>query len=223
MTIKTITILLVDDHKLLRTGIRSLIEAHRPSLEVIGEADDGRTAVKLAKQLNPRIVLMDISLPELNGVDATRRIVSECPGVKVIALTMHGERHFVVEMFRAGASGYLLKECAVEELVQVVRTVDSGASFICGFLPPSQPNEQPSGAVSWNELSAFSLLSPREREVLQLLVEGKKTQAISGHLGISVKTVETHRQRLMKKLGIDNIALLTKYAINASLTPLSTK
>lgn len=215
-----ITILLVDDHEILRKGLRALLDERRPFMEVIGETGNGRSAVELAKQLRPRIVLMDISLPGLNGVDTTRKIVSECPGVRVLALSMHAEKHFIVEMFRAGASGYLLKDCSCDELVQAIGAVGSGASHVSGCIAGFLQTEPAVDDVSWSLFSVFSLLSPREREVLQLLAEGKSTREIAGCLGIGEKTVETHRQHLMKKLDIHNVPQLTKYALKAALTPL---
>ncbi|MDH4163669.1 MAG: response regulator transcription factor [Nitrospirota bacterium] len=217
---KTITILLADDHAILRKGLSALFEEHRPFMEVVGEAKDGRTAVQLAKKLHPQIVLMDIALPELNGVDATRIITAECHGVKVIALSMHNELHFVVEMLRAGASGYLLKECSSEDLIDAIRSVIAGRCYISGSLAGSLLTNSTADNIPWRNLSAFSLLSAREREVLHLLTEGKNTRAIAVCLGIGVKTVETHRQHLMKKLQIDNLPQLTKYAIRESIVPL---
>lgn len=213
----SIRILLADDHKIVREGIRALLEK-QPNMEVVAEAEDGRTAVRLARDLSPDVVVMDIGMPALNGIEATRQIVSELPGVKVVALSMHSNRRFVARMLKAGASGYLLKDCAFEELIRAVRAVAAGQLYL---------SPEITGVVVENYVRhlqeidlAPSDLTPREREVLQLLAEGKSIKQIASTLHVSVKTVGTHRQHLMQKLDIHSTAELTKYAIRAGLTSL---
>jgi two-component system response regulator NreC len=208
-----VTILLVDDHKMMRDGLRAILE--QAGLNVAGEAANGHEAVALAKRLQPRIVVMDISMPELNGIDATRRIVMELPGTKVIALSMNADRRYVIAMFQAGAVGYLLKNSASEELITAVRAVERDLTYVSPAI----------GAIVVDNLiaavpgtQAQRPLSPREREVLQLLAEGKTSKDIAARLHLSVPTVETHRRQLMDKLGLRTIAELTKYAIREGIT-----
>jgi two-component system response regulator NreC len=210
----SIRIILADDHEILRHGLSRSFQ-HTEDIEVIGQAKDGHSAVKLAKELFPTVVVMDIGMPDLNGVEATRRIIKESPRVKVIGLSMHSSNKYVREMFKAGASGYLLKDCPFEELAKAIRTVAKGKSYISPFIGDTVIKNY-LGELS--EESAFTVLSQREREVLQLLSEGKTTKQIAGQLHISPKTVEAHRLRIMNKLDIDNIAQLTKYAIQEGLT-----
>jgi two-component system response regulator NreC len=213
-----IKIVLADDHQIVRHGLRSLLSAE-PDMQIVGEADNGRAVVKMVQEKSPQVVIMDISMPDLNGIEATRQILNEAPGIKVIALSMHSDSLFVLNMFKAGAAGYLLKDCALEELVKAVRTVlnrkiylSPGISdivikdFVIGWSPP--------------ESSAYSILTTREREVLQLMAEGRNTNQIAESLCVSVKTVEAHRKQLMNKLDIHSVAELTKYAIRQGLTSL---
>jgi DNA-binding NarL/FixJ family response regulator len=214
----SITILLADDHRILREGLRSLIEK-QADMEVGGEAEDGRQAMRLARELSPDVAVVDISMPDLNGIEATRQIVSERSGTKVIALSVHSHRRFVREMLAAGASGYLPKDCAVEELIGAVRTVVAGGTYlspaIAGVVAEGFVGRSPAGPGS-----AFSVLSEREREVLQLLAEGSNPKEVALTLGISPSTVGVHRKNVMDKLGIDNLPELTKYAIREGLTSL---
>jgi DNA-binding NarL/FixJ family response regulator len=214
----SIRIILADDHKIVRDGLRALL-ANQPGMMVIAEADNGRETVRLARDLSPDLVIMDIGMPDLNGVDATRQITSEMPDVKIIALSMHSDRRFVVQMFRAGASGYLLKDCAFEELARAVSAVLKKQTYLSPAVAGPVMEDyihHLSTAVS----AEFSVLSPREREVLQLLAEGKTTKETAALLCVSVKTVETHRQQIMSKLNIHTIAELIKYAIREGLTSL---
>ena len=213
-----IKILLADDHKLLREGLRALIEEQR-NMTVVAEAEDGRSAVRLAAKLSPDIIVMDISMPGLNGIDATRRIAAESPGIKVIALSMHADRNFVVEMFKAGAAGYLLKDCAFEELILAIRAVSSKRAYLSSKLSDTMIKDYVN-LFPKKKLSAFSALTAREREVLQLLAEGKSTREVAAKLSVSTKTVETFRRLIMNKLDIHSVAELTKYAIRAGLTSL---
>ncbi len=216
----SIRILLADDHKITRQGLRSLLEKQQ-DMEVVGEAEDGRTTVSLVRELSPSVVIMDVTMPDLNGVEATRQIVGQSPDVKIIALSMHSDTLFVTEMLRSGASGYLLKDCAFEELARAIHAVVAGKTY----LSPSV-----SGVVvddylhrlSKADFSDSQVLTDREREVLQLLAEGKSTKRIALKLHISVKTVETHRRQMMNKLDIHTVAELTKYAIRKGLTSLET-
>jgi len=214
----SVRIILADDHKIVREGLRALIEK-RPGFEVIAEAEDGRTTVKLTKELSPDIVIMDIAMPDMNGIEATRRIIEQVPNVKVIALSMHSDIRFVVEMLKAGASGYLLKDCASEELTNAIRAVMKNRTYLSPDIADIVIKDY-SRLISKENLSVFSILTAREREALQLLAEGKTTREIATLLKISVKTVETYRQKIMDKLNIYSIAELTKYAIREGLTSL---
>ncbi len=213
-----IRIVLADDHQIVRQGIRTLL-ATEPDMDVVGEADNGRAILRLVQQLSPVVVIMDISMPELNGIEATRQIMHDAPGVKVIALSMHSDSFFVLNMLRAGASGYLLKDCAVDELVKAIRTVVAHKTYLSPGVSDIVVKDLV-GGCSMTEGSAFSVLSPREREVLQLMAEGKNTNNIAETLCVSAKTIETHRKQIMTKLGINNVAALTKYAVRQGLTSL---
>ncbi len=211
-----IRILLVDDHKILRDGICSLVKGY-DDMEVIGEAADGRSALRLVQELSPDVVIMDISMPDLNGIDATRRITADYPKVKVIALSMHYDKQFVSEIFKAGAAGYLIKDSAFDELEHAVRVVMQNKTYINPQIA-SLVVESLVTQSSTSNHKAFSLLTEREREVLQLIAEGKSTKQIASDLNVSAKTVESHRRQVMGKLNIRNVAELTKYAIREGLT-----
>jgi two-component system, NarL family, response regulator NreC len=205
-------ILLADDHEMLRAGLRSLLE-DEAGFEVIAEAEDGRTAVRLAAELSPDVVIMDIHMPDLNGVEATRQIKNgNGDGPKVIALSAHSDERFAREMLRAGASSYVLKHAAFEELAAALKAVIANQTY----LSPSVAQVVMKDYVKNG--SAFSTLTAREREVLRLLAEGKATKEAAMHLKVSVKTVETHRRNIMEKLGTHSVAELTKYAIREGLT-----
>jgi DNA-binding NarL/FixJ family response regulator len=216
----TLRVVLADDHEIIREGLRSLMEKDR-HLEVVAEAGDGRAAVRLAKKLSPDVVVMDISMPGLNGMEATRQITAASPRTKVVALSMHSEKRFVVEMLRAGASAYVLKKCAFQELVQAVRAVARHGTYL---------SPQVAGPVveaclknmSDGEPPFASPLTPREREVLQLLSEGHSSKETAFILKLNVKTIDTHRHRIMKKLNCRSLADLTKYAIREGITSLDT-
>ncbi|MCE5186785.1 MAG: response regulator transcription factor [Planctomycetaceae bacterium] len=212
----TIKIVLADDHTIVRHALCESIQS-QSDMEVIGQAHDGLSAIQLIRQLLPDVVVMDISMPNLNGIEATREIIHDFPDMKSIALSMHSAKKFVAEMFRAGAKGYLLKDCDMDELAEAIRVVCSGNVY----LSPSVTGavvESSIKAAPQQEPSAFHALTRREREVLQLMAEGKTTKQIGISLHISPKTVEAHRLRVMDKLDIDNIAQLTKYAIQEGLT-----
>ena len=215
----SLKVILADDHKIVRDGLRSLLNKP-PDLEVIADAEDGRTTVNLAKKLSPDVVVMDITMPEMNGIEATRQILSENPHTKVIGLSMHSDLRFVVEMLKAGASGYLLKECAFEELVNAIHAVMKGQIYLCPPIAKTVTEDYLHRLIPTNASSVYTILTPREREVLQLLSEGKSTKQMAYILGVSGKTVETHVQNVMKKLSLHSLAELTKYAIREGLTSL---
>jgi two-component system, NarL family, response regulator NreC len=213
-----ITIIIADDHQILRQGLKTLLEKE-PDMEVVAEAEDGRRTVTLVREFTPHVVIMDVNMPDLNGIEATRQILSEYPDMKVIALSMHADRRFVINMLKAGAHGYLLKDCAFEELAQAIRLVMGSKTYlspgVAEIVVKDYVHRVPGPAQT-----AFSVLTAREREVLQLMAEGKSTSQIAELLHISIKTVETHRQQIMHKLGMRSVAELTKYAIREGLTSL---
>lgn len=212
----SIKIILADDHAVLRHGLSKSFQNEK-DMEVIAQAKDGRTTVELVRELKPDVVVMDIGMPDLNGIEATRQIKQEHPKVKVIGLSMHSSKNFIIEMFRAGAVGYLLKDCEFDELVNAIRLVATNKTYISPAISDVVvENYMRSSAEA--DTSAFSVLSKREREVLQLLTEGKTTKQIAKRLHISSKTVEAHRLNMMNKLKMDSIAQLTKYAIQEGLT-----
>jgi two-component system, NarL family, response regulator NreC len=212
----SIKVMIADDHQIVREGLRAMLEKEH-DIKVVGEAVDGRITERLARELVPDVIIMDVAMPDLNGIEATRHIVAELPGIKIIALSMHDDRRFVLNMFKAGAKGYMLKDCAFKDLAKAIRVVMAHKTYLShaiadivlkDYLASSGPTKS----------SVFQLLSPREREVLQLIAEGKTSGQIADNLHISVKTVESHRQQIMMKLKIKSIAELTKYAIREGLT-----
>lgn len=211
-----IKILIADDHGILREAITSLLN-NEFGMEVIGEAQDGRTAVQLAKELHPDVIIMDIAMPGLNGIEATRQIVREMPNIKVIALSVYADRRSVREMLKAGASGYVPKQCAFKELVTAIQNVVSNQTYLSSRISGIVVEEYVH-RLEENDNSAYSILTPREREVLQLIAEGKSTKAIAKELFVSNKTIEWHRRQLMNKLGAQSVAELVKYAIREGLT-----
>lgn len=211
----SIRIILADDHAILRDGLSKSFDMEE-DIEVVAQAGDGHAVINQVRKLSPDVVVMDIGMPELNGIEATRQISRDFPDVKVISLSMHSSDKYIREMFRAGASGYLLKNCPYEELAEAVRTVAAGNTYISPTIGDVVVQEYIN--KSEEQKTVFSVLSQREREVLQLLAEGKTTKQAAISLHISPKTVEAHRLNLMNKLGIDNIAQLTKYAIQEGLT-----
>ena len=213
-----IRILIADDHQIVRQGLKSLIE-REPDMEVVGEAEDGQEIVDLTKKLVPHVVLMDVKMPDLNGIEATRQIMSELPDVKIIALSMYPDQRFVINMLKSGARGYLLKDCAFEELAQAIRIVMANKTYLCPMVTEVVVKNYLNSTPSPTQ-SAFAILTAREREVMKLLVEGRRTGQIAEVLGISVKTVDTHRQQIIHKLGIRSLADLTKYAIREGITSL---
>lgn len=212
----SIRIVLADDHAVVRHGLGQALQQEE-GFEIVGQVSDGRSTIDMVRELLPNIVVMDITMPGLNGIEATREIHKETPAVKVVALSMHTTLRYISEMFRAGASGYLLKGCDFAELVRAIRTVVDGKTYISPSISTVFVTDLLHTENS-DKSTAFSFLTQREREVLQLLSEGETTKQIGLRLHISPKTVEAHRLRLMNKLEIDNVAQLTKYAIREGLT-----
>lgn len=214
---KRITVLLAEDHKIVREGLRVLLEAER-DIEVVGEAETGRQAVQLTKRLRPGVVVMDIAMPLLNGLEATRRILKAVPATRVLILSAHGDDGYIRQVVMLGAAGYLIKQTSADLLSRAIREVHKGNTFFS----PSIANrvhslslESPDGcAVPRRKKTA---LSSRELEVLQLIAEGKANKQIARGLGISIKTVEKHRQHLMRKLDLHDTAGLTRYAVAAGI------
>ena len=213
-----IRIMLVDDHKMIRDGLRSLIEKQN-DMEVVGEAADGQNAVLTARKLSPEVIVIDIGMPELNGIEAARQITALKCKPKVIGLSMHADRRYVAQMLKAGASGYILKDSAFEELVQAIETVAKGRTYLSPQIAGTVLDEFKRTAKK-DDGSVFSVLTGREREVLQQISEGCSTKEIASSLSVSVKTVETHRRQIMEKLDLHSVAELTKYAIKEGLTEL---
>ena len=212
---KEVTIILVDDHRLIREGIRTIIEKN-PGFRVIAEATEGREAIKLCKKHTPRVVIMDVSMPGLNGIEATRTIRRENSETRVIALSMYTDRQFVSGMLKAGASGYLQKDVESSELISAIKTVVAGQKYICQevsnlitdkFLQDDNSKDKPE-------------LSGREKEILQLIAEGNSSREIADKLFLSRKTVDAHRKNIMDKLELYTLPELTKYAIRSGLTTL---
>ena len=214
----SVKIILADDHRIMREGLRALLEK-QSGMEVIAEAEDGRTTVDLAYELKPDVVVIDISMPDLNGIDATRQIISAAPNIKVIALSMHSDRKFVREMLAAGASGYLLKDSAFEELGTALAAVINNQTYLSPKIADTVIKDY-LGKIDTTESKTSPSLTNREREVLQLLAEGRTTKEIASKLCVSIKTIETHRKQIMEKLGLKSVAELTKYAIREGLTSL---
>ncbi len=214
---RVIKILLADDHQIMRDGLCALLK-NEPDIEVVAEAENGREAVEMSRKLKPNVVVMDMSMPGLNGVEATRQILALDDNIKVLALSMHSDKRFVMGALSAGASSYVLKDCAFEELIRAIHTVVMNRTYLspsiadiivesyrCTQPPPNQP---------------FPVLTAREREVLQLITEGTSIKKIASLLRVSTKTIETHRQHIMEKLNTHSVADLTKYAIREGLTSL---
>lgn len=208
-----IRVLLAEDHTLVRSGVKALLR-HMPDMEVVGEAGDGRQAVALATELLPDVVLMDISMPMLNGIDATRQLSARAPGVRVLMLSVHTNEEYVAQALQAGAAGYILKGADPAELERGIRAVADGQSYLTPAISRQVIDEYlsrtsgPTRAV---------LLTPRQREVLQLIAEGRTSKEVAGLLGLSIKTVETHRAQMMQRLGVHDLPGLVRYAIREGL------
>ncbi|MRS01700.1 response regulator transcription factor [bacterium] len=213
-----IRIVLADDHKIVREGLQALLEKE-PNIEITAIAEDGRAAVQITRDLLPDVVVMDIGMPGLNGIEATRCITVENPKIKVLVLSMHSARRYVMEALSAGAKGYILKDCASEELARAIHIVYANETYlspkVADIMVKDYINLLPNQGRE-----PLQLLSKREREVLQLIAEGQNTKEIGFLLNLSIKTVETHRQQIMKKLNLQSVASLTRYAIREGLTTL---
>lgn len=216
---KVKTALIADDHRIMREGLRSLLEKSG-NFECIAEADDGYQAVKLAMELHPDIVVMDIAMPNLNGIEATRQIKSELPEVEVVVLSMHATRNYVLQVLQAGASAYLLKDSAFEELSTALLAISRGGMYLSPAIAKTAALANLKAGPSGGAAGQIEHLTKRELQVLQLIAEGKSTKDIAARLELSVKTVETHRKQIMDKLEIRSIAGLTKYCIREGLTTL---
>ncbi len=209
-------VLIVDDHKIIRDGLRAILEKHE-GIVVVGEAANGHEALALVPEVHPDLAIMDVTMPGLNGIETTRRMRSEAPAVKVVALSMHADRRYVVAMLSAGAAGYLLKNAAADELIHAIRAVGAGQTYLSPgvasvvvntMLDPTAAGEPP------------RVLSSRERQVLQLLAEGHTSKEMAAELHVCVATIETHRRQIMDKLNLRSIAELTKYAVREGITSL---
>jgi DNA-binding NarL/FixJ family response regulator len=218
------TVILVDDHKMLRDGIRVFLEQH-DGIIVVAEAENGREAIALAAKHAPDIMLIDIGMPDMNGLEATRRILSADPKIGVIALSMHSDGRYVRGMFDAGARGYLLKTCDAAELIRAISAVQKGRSYVTSevtdaLLDRHRLNSRTGAAADDANAPPAEILTSREREVLQLIAEGLSSKEIAVRLGRGLKTIETHRTNIIRKLDLHSIAALTKYAIREGLTSL---
>jgi two-component system response regulator NreC len=209
-----VKIIVADDHAVMRQGLSTML-AQDPDITIVGQAENGREAVQLCRDQQPDVVIMDLSMPDMNGIEATRQITTACPRTRVVALSVHNNKRLVVEMLQAGAAGYLLKSSDFEEVVKAIKVVLSGKVYlspdIAGLVVERIADRSPQTGLG-------TTLTSREREVLQLLAEGKRSQDIADTLYVSVKTVEAHRRNIMKKLNLDSVAQLTKYAIQEGLT-----
>ncbi|HYV35825.1 MAG TPA: response regulator transcription factor [Gemmataceae bacterium] len=212
-------VLLVEDLALTRCGMRVLLEKSG-DVQIVGEAGDGREACKMAQKLNPEVVLMDVAMPEMNGIEATRQIRKALPRIHVVMLTMHADRQYIFESLRAGAAGYVLKTAALTEVLTAIKTVLAGGTYLSSSLSTVVMQDYLRRARGEQSESELEKLSAREREVLQLLAEGNSSSEIARRLHISTRTVDTHRQHIMEKLAIHSIAGLTKFAIRHGLCSL---
>ena len=213
-----IRILLADDHQIMREGLKALLEKHS-SMEVIAEAENGIQTLEIARREKPDVIIMDIAMPDINGIEATRQLKSEMKDIKIVALSMHSDRRFVTEILKAGASAYVLKQSAFEDLEKAIKTVMVNRTFLSADILETVVGDYVS-QLTKSEYEAYRQLSNRERQVLQLIAEGNSTKEIAYKLHVSVKTIESHRQNIMTKLSIHNLAGLTKFAVREGLTSL---
>lgn len=213
----SIRILVADNHGILRQGIASLIEK-QDDMEVVGEADNGLHAVELARQLHPDVVIMDVTMPVLNGIEATRQIKEELPETKVLALLVHAKREFVLDMVRAGVSGYMVKECVLDDLVRAIKVVMNNQSYLSPQIASIVLDGITKEGIFDTANRFGQTLTSKEKQVLQLLTEGYSAKQIASQLGLSIKTIEANRRQIMEKTDVNNLADLTKYAIRQGLT-----
>jgi len=214
-----VKVLLAEDHNLVRSGIRALLE-RAEGFEVVGEAADGKEAVRLVEKLEPDVVVMDVNMPGMNGIEATRGVLDKRPQTFVIMLSMHDDRRYIYEALKAGASGYLLKDAAFNELADAIKSVVSGKTYLSPSVADVALSDYVRRAHGEREGPGVELLSPREREVLAMIAEGKSSSEMGKELHISVHTIDTHRRKIMEKLEIHNLAGLIKFAIRHGLTGL---
>jgi DNA-binding NarL/FixJ family response regulator len=210
---KRIAVLLVDDHTVVRQGLRALLESER-DLEVVGEAENGRQAVRLAKKIMPDVVVMDVAMPVLNGIEATRQISKELPSTKVLGLTSYGDDEYVTQLMQAGASGFLSKQTAADDLLKAIRQVKDGKTYFSPSIAKRLRDQRGAFLANGHHAAKAGELTSRESEVLQLIAEGFANKQVAAELSISIKTVEKHRQQVMNKLNIHDVAGLTRYAIS---------
>jgi RNA polymerase sigma factor (sigma-70 family) len=215
----SIRVLLADDHAVVRDGLRYILEA-QADITVVGEADNGRQAVTQVRKLKPDVVVMDIAMPELNGIEATKQVRQECPSTEVAILSVYSTSEHIFRALQAGARGYLLKESAGKEVVSAVRAVHVGRRYLSHKIAETTIDDYMQQRKATEAKSPLDRLSPREREVLQLVVEGKSSKEIANILYLSPKSVETYRSRLMQKLNVNDLPALVKFAIQHGLTPL---
>jgi DNA-binding NarL/FixJ family response regulator len=211
-----IRILLADDHEVVRDGVRALLEK-QADMEVIGEASDGREAARLAEELRPDVVVMDVGMPNLNGIDATRRILAAHPQIAVVMLSMHQDESYVLRSLKAGAKGYLLKESLRSDVLEAIRAVAQGRSFLTRKISRMMQEDYIQEMEQRGLEDSYELLTDREREVLQLAAEGKPNKEIAGALNISLTTVETHRTHILQKLGLHSVPELILYAVRKGI------
>lgn len=209
-------ILLADDHQLMRSGLRLMLE-RQPDLTVVGEASDGREAVSLAKSLNPEVVVMDIGMPNLNGIEAARQMTQDNPQLAVVIVSMHSDESYVLRALKAGARGYLLKDSAEVDLIKAVNAVGSGKSFFSPAVSKMLLDDYVRKLKRTGNEDPYDLLTPREREILQLIAEGKSNKDIANLLNLSVYTVESHRSNLMAKLNLRGLPELILYAVRRGI------
>lgn len=213
----SIRLILADDHQMMREGLRAIVDKH-PDLQVVGEASNGQETVSLVPASGAHIVVMDVAMPDLNGIEATRKIRSQHPHIGIVALSAHANKEYIREMLRAGASAYVLKQRAGEELVRAIREVANGKKYLSADIARGVVDEYVALSAIRQERPAFVTLTDREREVLQQLAEGRTTKEMADLLHVSVKTIETHRRNIMEKLKLHSVAELTKYAIREGVT-----
>jgi two-component system, NarL family, response regulator NreC len=212
-------VLIAEDHKMMREGLRSLLQ-EKLGYECVAEANDGYEAIRKAKEFHPDIVIMDIMLPNLNGIEATRQIKSQQPEIEIVVLSMHATRNYILQVLQAGASAYLLKDSAVEDLAAALVAVGKGGMYLSPAITTAAALKNEAAGVSLKGLADVQRLTKRELQVLQLIADGSSTKEIAATLEVSVKTIETHRKQIMDKLSIRTIAGLTKYCIREGLTSL---
>lgn len=212
-------IMIVDDHGVVRDGLQLLLEQHE-DMEIVGQAPDGRQAIEMAAAVLPDVILMDVSMPGLNGIEATAQIIKDNSHVKVLALSAHSNKRFVTDILKSGAHGYLLKDCVTEELIRAIEAVRNGERYLCSKVAGVIIDNYIDGQVPGGRRASLNSLTAKERELLQLLVEGLYTKEIARMLHLSIKTIDGRRRDIMNKLEMNSLAELTKFAIREGVTSL---